>query len=108
MAHVTEGDEAKAWSERAGLITPIAKAFATDIGNGSGPRFGVQVHGGMGFIEGDRCGPGCCAIPAIAPIYDRGTNGHSRAIDPVTAKPALVGAGRGPGWPNADRRISRP
>src|SRR3978361_1662162 len=35
---------------RAALLTPIAKAFSTDIGN-EVTSLGVQVHGGMGFIE---------------------------------------------------------
>ena len=35
---------------RAALLTPIAKAFSTDIGN-EVASIGVQVHGGMGFIE---------------------------------------------------------
>jgi hypothetical protein len=46
------GDEAarKAGHERASLLTPVAKAFATDIGT-EVASLGVQVHGGMGFIE---------------------------------------------------------
>ena len=45
-------DEAarKAAHERASLLTPIAKAFSTDIGI-EVASLGVQVHGGMGFIE---------------------------------------------------------
>ena len=35
---------------RGALLTPIAKAFSTDIGN-EVASLGVQVHGGMGFIE---------------------------------------------------------
>jgi len=35
---------------RGALLTPIAKAFSTDIGN-EVTSLGVQVHGGMGFIE---------------------------------------------------------
>ncbi|MGE3247080.1 MAG: acyl-CoA dehydrogenase family protein, partial [Beijerinckiaceae bacterium] len=34
--------------ERASLLTPLAKAFSTDIGN-EVTSLGVQVHGGMGF-----------------------------------------------------------
>ena len=34
----------------AALLTPIAKAFSTDIGN-EVTSIGVQIHGGMGFIE---------------------------------------------------------
>ena len=36
--------------ERAALLTPIAKAFSTDIGD-EVASLGVQVHGGMGYIE---------------------------------------------------------
>ncbi len=35
---------------RAALLTPVAKAFATDLGN-EVASLGVQVHGGMGFVE---------------------------------------------------------
>ncbi|NRB01592.1 MAG: acyl-CoA dehydrogenase, partial [Rhodobacteraceae bacterium] len=38
------------WKSRAALLTPIAKAFGTDIGN-EVAAMGIQVHGGMGFIE---------------------------------------------------------
>src|SRR6266536_2814703 len=36
--------------ERASLLTPVAKAFSTDIGI-EVASLGIQVHGGMGFIE---------------------------------------------------------
>ena len=35
---------------RGALLTPIAKAFSTDIGN-EVASLGVQIHGGMGFVE---------------------------------------------------------
>lgn len=35
---------------RAGLLTPLAKAFSTDIAN-EVAALGVQVHGGAGFVE---------------------------------------------------------
>src|ERR1700759_3353115 len=35
---------------RAALLTPMAKGYSTDIGN-EVAYLGVQVHGGMGFIE---------------------------------------------------------
>ncbi len=38
------------WHARAAFLTPIAKAFGTDTGM-SVSEMGVQVHGGMGFIE---------------------------------------------------------
>ena len=38
------------WSARAAFLTPIAKAFGTDTGIAVAEA-GVQLHGGMGFIE---------------------------------------------------------
>ncbi|MDP2119769.1 MAG: acyl-CoA dehydrogenase [Hoeflea sp.] len=87
MAHVSEGEEAKAWSERAGLITPIAKAFSTDIGM-EVASLGVQVHGGMGFIE-ETGAARLLRDSRIAPIYE-GTNGI-QAIDLVMRKLPLSG-----------------
>ena len=54
------------------LLTPIVKGFGTDIGN-EVASIGVQVHGGMGFIE--ETGAGQYFRDArILPIYE-GTNG---------------------------------
>jgi hypothetical protein len=67
---------------RGALLTPIAKAFSTDIGN-EVAYLGVQVHGGMGFIE--ETGAAQHARDArITPIYE-GTNGI-QSIDLVTRK----------------------
>ena len=41
---------AKEWTARAALLTPIAKAFGSDTGIAVAET-GVQVHGGMGFVE---------------------------------------------------------
>ncbi|MDF1608607.1 acyl-CoA dehydrogenase [Hoeflea sp. YIM 152468] len=87
MARVSDGDEARAWSERASLITPIAKAFATDIGM-EVASLGVQVHGGMGFIE-ETGAARLLRDARIAPIYE-GTNGI-QAIDLVMRKLPLSG-----------------
>jgi hypothetical protein len=87
MARVSEGEEAKAWSERASLITPIAKAFSTDIGL-EVASLGVQVHGGMGFIE-ETGAARLLRDARIAPIYE-GTNGI-QAIDLVMRKLPLSG-----------------
>ncbi|MEM9580412.1 MAG: acyl-CoA dehydrogenase [Pseudomonadota bacterium] len=38
------------WAARAAFLTPIAKAFGTETGMRVSEQ-GVQVHGGMGFIE---------------------------------------------------------
>jgi len=82
MARVTRGEVAERWQERANLLTPLAKAFPTDIGV-EVASLGIQVHGGMGFIEET----GAAALlrdARIAPIYE-GTNGI-QAIDLVTRK----------------------
>jgi alkylation response protein AidB-like acyl-CoA dehydrogenase len=44
------------------LLTPIAKAFGTDTGH-EVAQMGIQVHGGMGFIEeaGAANTPATCA-----------------------------------------------
>src|SRR5262249_46288911 len=42
--------ERQAAGERATLLTPVAKAFATDVAV-EVASLGIQVHGGMGFIE---------------------------------------------------------
>ncbi|MCG8433566.1 MAG: acyl-CoA dehydrogenase, partial [Gammaproteobacteria bacterium] len=70
------------WQERVDLLTPIAKAFSTDLGVHVA-SLGVQVHGGMGYIEET----GAAQIlrdARIAPIYE-GTNGI-QAIDLLTRK----------------------
>ena len=82
MARVSDGDEKKMWAERAGIWTPIAKAFSTDIGV-EVASLGVQVHGGMGFVE-ETGAARYYRDARIAPIYE-GTNGI-QAIDLVTRK----------------------
>ena len=79
-----ETDEArrKAASERAAILTPIAKAYATDIGIDVAST-GVQVHGGMGFVE-ETGAAQHLRDARIAAIYE-GTNGI-QAIDLVTRK----------------------
>lgn len=87
MQHISEGDEAKMWAERAGILTPIAKAFSTDIGC-EVASIGVQIHGGMGFIE-ETGAAQYMRDARINPIYE-GTNGI-QAIDLVTRKLPLSG-----------------
>jgi len=67
---------------RAALLTPIAKAFSTDIGN-EVASLGVQIHGGMGFIE-ETGAAQHYRDARITPIYE-GTNGI-QSIDLVTRK----------------------
>ncbi len=73
--------------ERASLLTPAAKAFATDIGC-EVASLGVQVHGGMGYVE-ETGAAQHFRDARIAPIYE-GTNGI-QAIDLVTRKLPLSG-----------------
>jgi len=67
---------------RASLLTPVAKAFASDVGV-EVASIGVQVHGGMGYIEESGAAQ-LLRDARIAPIYE-GTNGI-QAIDLVTRK----------------------
>ncbi|MGA9301216.1 MAG: acyl-CoA dehydrogenase, partial [Bradyrhizobium sp.] len=72
---------------RGALLTPIAKAFSTDIGN-EVTSLGVQIHGGMGFIE-ETGAAQHYRDARITPIYE-GTNGI-QSIDLVTRKLAANG-----------------
>lgn len=66
----------------AALITPVAKGFATDVGIAVS-SLGIQVHGGMGFIEETGAAQHLRDARVLA-IYE-GTNGI-QAIDLVTRK----------------------
>jgi acyl-CoA dehydrogenase len=68
--------------ELASLLTPIAKAYSTDIGC-EVAHLGLQVHGGMGFVE-ETGAAQHLRDSRIAPIYE-GTNGI-QAIDLVARK----------------------
>lgn len=67
---------------REDLLTPIAKAWSTDMGVDVA-SLGVQVHGGMGFMS-DTLAAQLYRDARIAPIYE-GTNGI-QAIDLVGRK----------------------
>lgn len=83
LAQVGEGEEERAKARRrAELLTPIAKAWSTDVGV-EVASLGVQVHGGMGFIE-ETGAAQHYRDARIAPIYE-GTNGI-QAIDLVARK----------------------
>ncbi|MEL6920273.1 MAG: acyl-CoA dehydrogenase family protein, partial [Pseudomonadota bacterium] len=82
MSHNGPEDKRQFWAERASLLTPIAKAFSTDVGS-MVASIGVQVHGGMGFVE--ETGAAIYMRDArIAQIYE-GTNGI-QGIDLVMRK----------------------
>jgi len=70
------------WAARAALLTPIAKAFGTDTGVRVAET-GVQVHGGMGFIEETGAAQYYRDVRVTA-IYE-GTNGI-QAMDLVGRK----------------------
>ena len=87
-------------AERASLLTPVAKAFATDIAN-EVASLGVQVHGGAGFIE-ETGAAQFMRDARIAAIYE-GTNGI-QAIDLATRK---LGLSDGEAVQARDRRHAR-
>jgi len=70
------------WKARAALLTPIAKSFATEVGIDVAEQ-GVQVHGGMGFIEETGAAQFSRDV-RITAIYE-GTNGI-QAMDLVGRK----------------------
>ena len=79
LAHASGDAAAKAKND---LLTPISKAFSTDIAN-EVAALGVQIHGGMGFVE--ETGAAQHVRDArILTIYE-GTNGI-QALDLVGRK----------------------
>ena len=83
LAHFGGDEKAKAFND---LLTPISKAFSTDVAN-EVSSLGVQIHGGMGFIE--ETGIAQFSRDAkILPIYE-GTNGI-QAIDLINRKLPLA------------------
>jgi alkylation response protein AidB-like acyl-CoA dehydrogenase len=74
---------------RVALLTPIVKAWCTDRGVDCA-SLGVQVHGGMGFVE-DAGAAQVLRDARIAPIYE-GTNGI-QAMDLVGRKLFRDGGG---------------
>lgn len=71
-----------AWKARAAFLTPICKAFGTDTGI-EVANMGVQVHGGMGFIEETGAAQYARDV-RVTTIYE-GTNGI-QAMDLVARK----------------------
>lgn len=88
LAHFSEdADEKAAFKRREDLLTPIAKAWSTDIGVEVASA-GVQVHGGMGYIE-ETGAAQHLRDARITPIYE-GTNAI-QAIDLVGRKLNMAG-----------------
>ncbi|MCP5039036.1 MAG: acyl-CoA dehydrogenase [Rhodobacteraceae bacterium] len=71
-----------AWQARAAFLTPIAKAYGTDVGHRVAHE-GVQVHGGMGVIE--ETGAAQYARDVRVTMIYEGTNGI-QAMDLVGRK----------------------
>ena len=80
--HAPDQSERRRAHSEAALLTPVAKAYSTDIGVEVASE-GIQVHGGMGYIE-ETGAAQHYRDARIAPIYE-GTNGI-QAIDLVTRK----------------------
>jgi hypothetical protein len=88
LAHASDVPSVRAAAKaREDLLTPIAKAWSTDMGVDVA-SLGVQVHGGMGFMN-ETLAAQLYRDARIAPIYE-GTNGI-QAIDLVGRK--LAGNG---------------
>ncbi|WP_295227421.1 acyl-CoA dehydrogenase [uncultured Brevundimonas sp.] len=85
--HAGTEEERRRWKGREDLFTPIAKAWSTDIGC-EVASLGVQIHGGMGFIE-ETGAAQYYRDARIAPIYE-GTNGI-QAMDLVGRKLSMDG-----------------
>ena len=87
MQHGEDQEERTRASNRIALLTPVVKAWCTDIGVEMA-SVGLQVHGGMGFVE-ETGAAQYYRDSRIAPIYE-GTNGI-QAIDLVIRKLPLDG-----------------
>jgi hypothetical protein len=85
--HAATDEDRRRWKGREDLFTPIAKAWSTDIGC-EVASLGVQIHGGMGFIE-ETGAAQYYRDARIAPIYE-GTNGI-QAMDLVGRKLSMDG-----------------
>ncbi len=85
LSRALDGEEAEAWAEIAELLTPITKAWCTDVGV-EVTSAAVQVFGGMGYIEESGVAQHYRDM-RIAPIYE-GTNGI-QAMDLVGRKLGL-------------------
>ena len=83
----SDADARQAASDRAELLTPISKAWCTDVGVEMS-SLGIQVHGGYGYIE-ETGAAQHWRDSRISPIYE-GTNGI-QAMDLVGRKLAMNG-----------------
>ena len=80
--HHPDSTERRAAQELCDLLTPLTKAWCTDIANET-TSMALQIHGGMGYVEETGAAQYCRDV-RIAAIYE-GTNGI-QAIDLVGRK----------------------
>ncbi len=80
--HLDEADDRAMAKRREDLLTPIAKAWSTDMAC-EVTSLNIQIHGGMGFVE-ETGAAQHYRDARITPIYE-GTNGI-QAIDLVSRK----------------------
>jgi alkylation response protein AidB-like acyl-CoA dehydrogenase len=85
--HAASAEDREAAKLREELLTPIAKGWSTDVGV-EAASLGLQVHGGMGFIE-ETGAAQHYRDARILPIYE-GTNGI-QAIDLIGRKLSMAG-----------------
>ena len=86
-AHGRTAEARAAAANRAALLTPVAKAFSSEVGD-EAASLGVQIHGGMGFVE-ETGAAQHMRNSRITAIYE-GANGV-QAIDLVQRKLLLAG-----------------
>ena len=87
--HHPDQAEREARREVVELLTPVSKAWSTDLGVELA-SIGLQVHGGMGYVEETGVAQ-YLRDSRIAPIYE-GTNGI-QAIDLIMRKVPMRGGG---------------
>ena len=91
-AHHPDAATRAAATELAAILTPVSKAWGTDLGVELA-SLGMQVHGGVGYVE-ESGAPQWWRDARIAPIYE-GTNGI-QAMDLAARKlPLREGQGVG-------------
>lgn len=82
FSHSSDADTRAYHQRRIDILTPLVKALSTEVGN-EVAYIGVQVHGGMGFIE-ETGAAQYMRDARILPIYE-GTNGI-QALDLIGRK----------------------
>ncbi len=85
--HAADGEERRRHGNAVALLTPVVKTWCSDLGV-SLASIGLQVHGGMGFVE-ETGAAQHYRDARIAPIYE-GTNGI-QAMDLVMRKLPMDG-----------------